>query len=430
VPRIARARGLLLTFVLAVVVSAFAAAFARFFRESIFFVLERLGGNEESTVVARNTSRIVVFVLVTSGLLVAAWLGRLAVRLHRERLGLAAVADAARGAGTGPSVSGTLVRSSGTWLAMASLASLGREAAILETGGSFGSWLGHKLKRPPADLAVTGIAAAFAAAYHAPIGGFLFVREHVVHRPERRTVGCALAGGVFGYLISKQFLGGTTIFARGSDPLGLGSFAHAAVALVPALVATRLFFVARQRVTNPRKPTMQTKRLWLRSIAFALVGGATVALLPLTSGNGMEAIRRGADLKTATIGLGLTLCIGKFVATAAALGSGAPGGVFSPSMAVASGAALMSFEALNKMGVALSGSHWDGMLAAMSVGIAVGTQTPLVGVIVVAELAGDARLIPVCAMSVAGAKLIEVIVRRIRPTRRVELSIDAIPLDG
>lgn len=433
-PRLARARGLLLTLVLAVTVSAFGAIFARVFRESILYTLKHVGGNKSATEVAQRSHRVVVFVLVTAGLLLAAWVGRVAQRWRHERLGLNAVAEAARGVGTGPSLSGTVVRSAGTWVAMASLASLGREAAILETGGSFGAWLARKMRRPTADLASTGIAAAFAAAYHAPISAFVYVREHVVHAPGRRTMACALAGGVFGFLISIQFLGGATVFPRGRHPLGTDSFVHAVVGLVPALMATRLFFWLRLRVTPRGLPAPETTRVWLRSLGFALVGGAVVALVPLTAGNGMEAIRQGAPSPTAvtgaTIGLALALCLGKLIGTTASVGSGAPGGVFSPSMAVASGAALLCFEGLTKVGVTLPGSHWDGMLAAMSVGIAVGTRTPLVGIVVVAELAWDIRLVPVCAFSVGGAWLIEKGVQRLLPKLRAEVAIEAVALDG
>ena len=419
---------MLVTFALAVVVSGFGALFARFFRESILFTLEHLGGDKKSTVVAQQSPRIVVFALVTAGLLTASWIARVAMRWRHERLGLGAVADAARGEGVGPSVQGTVVRSSATWLAMVSLASLGREAAILETGGSTGAWLGRKMGRPPADLASTGIAAAFAAAYHAPIGAFLYVREHVVNRPERRTVGCALAGGVFGYLITVHFLGGTTIFHRGDRPLSGGSFVRAAAGVVPALVATRVFFALRQRLAPRNQPCAESRRVWARSATFALIGGLTVAALPMTSGNGMEAIREGFE--KATFGLAIALCVGKLIATTASIASGAPGGVFSPSMAVAAGAALLSYEAFAKAGVTLPGSHWDGMLAAMSVGIAIGTRTPLVGVVVVAELAGDLRLIPVCAASVAAAKLIEMSADRLRFVRRNEAPIDSLTVDG
>ncbi|CAB4870417.1 unannotated protein [freshwater metagenome] len=424
--RVAQARGLLLTFALAATVSAFGALFAHFFRESILFTLEHLGGDRRSTVVAADSSRLGVFALVTAGLLAAGWIGRIAMRWGHERLGLAAVAVAARGAGAGPSMSGTLLRSSGTWLAMSTLSSLGREAAILETGGSFGAWLGRRMHRPPADLASTGIAAAFAAAYHAPIGAFLYVREHVVNRPERRTIACSLAGGVMGFLFSLQFLGGAPVFHHGVDPLGGGAFVRAAAALIPAVIVTRAFFAVRKRLAPSVEPAPESARIWLRSAVFAVVGGAVVALVPLTSGNGMEAIRQG--FTGATVGLGLALCFGKLVATSASIGSGAPGGVFSPSMAVAAGAALLSFEALAKLGVTLPGTPWDGMLAAMSVGIAVGTRSPLVGIVVVAELAGDARLLPVCGVAVGLAWLVERIIdaasRRLRPERAVVASLD------
>ena len=423
-----RITGMLVTFLAAVSVSAFAALFAFAFRRSIHYLLEHFGGDERSTAVSQSTSPLLVFAIVTGGLLLASWLGRLAARWRHERLGLAQIAEATRGVGNGPSLSGTLVRTSGTWLAMTSLASLGREATILETGGSFGSWLSRKINRPPADLAVTGVAAAFAAVYHAPIGGFLYVREHVVNQPQRRTAGCALAGGVLGWAISMQFLGGGPVFERGVAPLGIDSFTHAAVGLIPALVATRMFFMLRQRIVPAQLPTDETARTWARSLIFAAVGGLTIALVPLASGNGMDAINKGVT--GATVGLGLALCFGKIVATTASLAAGAPGGAFSPSMAVAAGAALLAFEALDKLGAPLSGSHWDGMLAAMSVGIAVGTQAPLVGIVVIAELAGDARLIPVCALSVVGVRALELAVRKLRASRSAGMQVVAETLDA
>ena len=290
---------------------------------------------------------------------------------------------------------------------------------MLETGGSVGASIARRLKRPPADLAATGIAAAFAAAYHAPVGAYLYVQEHVVHRPLRRTLRCALAGAVIGFLIADVGLGGNAIFAHGIDPLGAGAFERAAIGLVPALAATRLFFWIRKSVAAPGAPSPESVRVWVRSLAFALAAGAIVAFVPLTSGNGMEAIRHG--LTDATIGVALALTLGKLAATCAAIGSGAPGGVFSPSMAVAAGAALLSYEFIERTGVSLAGSHWDGMLAAMAIGVAVGTGTPLVGIVIVSELAGDARLLPICALSVGGARLIEEGVkwigrRRVRPT--------------
>jgi H+/Cl- antiporter ClcA len=70
------------------------------------------------------------------------------------------------------------------------------------------------------------------------------------------------------------------------------------------------------------------------------------------------------------------------------------------------------------------------MLAAMSLGIAVGTQAPLVGIVVIAELAGDARLIPVCALSVVGVRALELAVRKLRASRSAGMQVVAETLDA
>jgi chloride channel protein, CIC family len=129
------------------------------------------------------------------------------------------------------------------------------------------------------------------------------------------------------------------------------------------------------------------------------VGGTTVALVPLTAGNGLEAIRHAVG--DATLGVAAALLLAKFVATTASIGCGAPGGVMSPSLAVAGGAALMGDVALRALGADLGAARWDAMLAVMAVGIAVSVRAPLTAVFMVAELAGDLRLVPLTALAVA-----------------------------
>ena len=115
----------------------------------------------------------------------------------------------------------------------------------------------------------------------------------------------------------------------------------------------------------------------------------------------MEALRTSATVGTA--GVACALLIGKLIATTAAVGSGAPGGVVSPSLAVAGGAALASFVALDAFGVQLGGSKWDGILIAMAVGVAISVRSPLVALVMVAEMAGDARVLPLTALAVGVA---------------------------
>ena len=379
-------------------VSIAAALFAHAFRESILAVAHGLGGTGGSVEAARAIGPGAVFVLVTFGVATAAWIGRVAQRRYGEQLGLRAIAAAARGEQPGPTVGGSAVRAGATWVATSSLASLGREAPIMEIGGSLGNVVGRLVGRPRHRLAVTGIAAAFAVAYHAPVAAVLYVEEHLGMRHDRRTVTHAVAGSVIGFLFAQQLLGSRPIFPSAIAPLSSDTIVMALVGVLPAYAASRLFLEARDRLAG-HSPSV--RRASMRALLLAMVVGIVVALVPLTAGNGMEALRTSATMSTA--GVAVALLIGKLIATTAAVGSGAPGGVVSPSLAVAGGAALVSFVALDALGVQLGGSKWDGILIAMGVGVAISVRSPLVALVIVAEMAGDARVLPLAALAVGVA---------------------------
>ncbi len=127
-----------------------------------------------------------------------------------------------------------------------------------------------------------------------------------------------------------------------------------------------------------------------------VVGAVLVASVPLASGNGMEALRAAST--DTTVSVALALALAKLAATAATLRLGVPGGVFSPSLAVSAGWALLAFIGLEAVGFDLPGARWDGMIAAMAVGIAVGLGSPLLAAVVIPEMVGNVSLLPVCAL--------------------------------
>ena len=129
---------------LLVVVSVAAVLFARLFKESTLGVIEWVSGTSDPTEAARDGNWWVVAMVVAVAVVVAAVLGAIARRRAGERIGLTAVAAAARGEGTGPSVRGTLLEGGATWVASTGLASLGRELAIVEAGGALGAASGRQ----------------------------------------------------------------------------------------------------------------------------------------------------------------------------------------------------------------------------------------------------------------------------------------------
>ena len=378
-----------------VVVSVAAVLFARLFKESTLGVIEWVSGTSDPTEAARDGNWWVIAVVVAVAVVVAAVLGAIARRRAGERIGLTAVAAAARGEGTGPSVRGTLLEGGATWVASTGLASLGRELAIVEAGGALGAASGRRLPRFGPSLAAGGIAAAFASAYHAPIAAVIYVEGHLAVRRNRRSLVYTVIGAALSHAITVWVFDGRAIFPGVQGSTG-GMFALAAVGLVPALVGSRVFLELRDLGTIAYSRASRRRRMLTEAAMCVVVGAVLVASVPLASGNGMEALRAAST--DTTVSVALALALAKLAATAATLRLGVPGGVFSPSLAVSAGWALLAFIGLEAVGFDLPGARWDGMIAAMAVGIAVGLGSPLLAAVVIPEMVGSVSLLPVCAL--------------------------------
>ena len=176
------------------------------------------------------------------------------------------------------------------------------------------------------------------------------------------------------------------------------------IVLLPTVVMAKGFLYLRVRVTAD---SLMHLTSWPRSAVVAVLAvaaGLSVAAFPLASGNGMEALQRGPIAATST--LALALVVGKLVGTTAALGAGAPGGVLSPTMAVAAGTALFVLLAADSLGVGVA-HPWDAMVAAMAIGVAVGMRSPLVAIFLIPELLGDYALVLPVAVVVGIAWLLD-----------------------
>jgi CIC family chloride channel protein len=131
----------------------------------------------------------------------------------------------------------------------------------------------------------------------------------------------------------------------------------------------------------------------------AIVGALGIGL-PEVFGNGFEGTNRILAGGLGVLALGL-LFAGKTVATAATVGSGAPGGVFTPSLMV--GAALGALVAHGTLGVAPWLEAPAGAYALIGMGglLAGITRAPLLAVIMIFELTQNtAVLLPMMVVSV------------------------------
>ncbi|HEX4982900.1 MAG TPA: chloride channel protein, partial [Ilumatobacteraceae bacterium] len=364
------------TFVLLVAVVIAAAGFAHLFRESALWIIERYAGHREPTRAAESLAWPFLTAVVIAAVIVAVVLGRVVLRGSSTRIGLEAVAASARGEDRRLSLPATLVRSTATWLVACGLVSIGRESAIVETGGAIGAAAGRWRRGRGDALAAAGIAAAFATAYHAPLAAIFYVEEHLRVGRNRRALGFTVAGAAGGHIVAVTAFDGDALLP-GIDGSRLGLIVLSGLCLLPAVVAGRGFLEFRDRITGAAFDARRRRWRWTAVVAMACIAGLTVAITPMAAGNGMDALRNAST--NATIGLALALAVGKLASTGSALAAGVPGGILFPTIGIAAGWALLAYLAADAAGVGVA-HPWDAMVAAMAIGVAVGLRSPLVAV--------------------------------------------------
>lgn len=379
--------------VLVLFIAAAAAEFAHLFRELILGSVEFFYGGRNATESITSVDRILPAALIAAGILAARFLNNAAHAWQPGRLGIEAIANSAQGIPPGASLRGTLLRATGTLAACMPGTSLGRESAILESGGALGCYVGRRTGINGPALASAGVASAFAAAYHAPFGAVAYVGGHLGVWRDRRAIVYAMIGSLFSDWLSVTHLGGHPVFPGTSDSAG-ALVVLGAIAVVPAFIGARTFVQLRELL--PTWTFGKEHPRVILSVAVA-VSAAVVIWAPLTAGNGMEALRHVAV--GGSIAAAVAMGVGKMIATSATLHAKAPGGVFSPTLAVAAGWVLATYVGLHAIGVDLPGTHWGGLIIGMSVGVAVGLHSPLMGAVVVAEMCGQIGLVPFTAVA-------------------------------
>lgn len=227
-----------------------------------------------------------------------------------------------------------LLRTLASLLSIGSGGSLGREGPLLQLASAITSSAGRRagLRPPRLPLMIACAAsAALAATYHAPLGSSLFVAEIVLGSIAIESIGPLVVSSVVALAITRPILGGQAVFPatvfRFDSVLELPLdllvgviLGAAAPGFVALLAAARASFAALRLA-----PPLQL------GLGGLIVGGISV-LVPDVWGNGhtaLDTMLRGDALGWTAL---LLLLAAKLAATLASVGSGAVGGVFTPTM--------------------------------------------------------------------------------------------------
>ncbi len=233
----------------------------------------------------------------------------------------------------------SLVKSTAAMFSIASGGSIGREGPLVQLAAVAASWIGRwrKMSAPQLRLLVAcGAAAGIASAYNAPIAGSFFVAEIILGTIAMESLGPLAVSAVSATLTMRALSDAHTLYKVPEFTLhslweigpfvGLGIVAGTLSPwFLKSLRATEAVF-ARTKLPLPL-------RLGLGGL---MVGGLAV-WVPEVTGNGYSVVVSILNGGLAWQMLFLVL-VCKWAATAASFGSGAPGGVFTPTLFI--GAAM------------------------------------------------------------------------------------------
>ena len=223
-------------------------------------------------------------------------------------------------------------------------AAVGREGPIIQIGSALGSTLGQIIRMTPAQriiLVAAGAGAGIAATFNTPIGGVMFTIELMMPEmsiasflPVALSTAAATFIGRFFFGVAPAFavppLAPLAIDASSAVMLGLYALMGVVIGVAATGLIRGLHFLEDvfEKIENP----------YLRHILGMLMIGVLIYVLQRSLGHyfvegvGYATIQSILSGDLAAPGLLLLLFVCKLFATSTSLGSGASGGVFSPSL--------------------------------------------------------------------------------------------------
>ena len=289
----------------------------------------------------------------------------------------------------------SLVKTISALFSISTGASIGREGPLVQLSSLLASLIGRLRNSPIPQrrhLVACGAAAGIASAYNAPIAGSFFVAEIVLGTVVVESLGPLILASVAATFVTRAFHGEGPLYQ--SPDLGL----HTRWEIVP-LCAIGIFLglLAPLYLRVLRRTESLFSKLDLPVPAKLGLGGAVVGLLamfyPQVCGNGQGLVtslfHQNWDFETI-----LFLLIVKLIATSATFGSGAVGGVFTPTLFIGSAIGVLYGQAVLYLAPQLRPDPTMYGLMGMGSFLAATTGAPLMAILMVFELTLSYAIVP------------------------------------
>ncbi len=280
-------------------------------------------------------------------------------------------------------------------LALSSGLTLGRQGPTVHIGAAVAAQLSHWVPTSPdhrRQMIAAGAGAGLAAGFNAPIAGILFVVEELLHDVSQLTLGTAIVAAFIGGVVSR-LLGGrnfnlnlelttykASFFAQ-EIPfyLMLGILAGILGALFCKGIFVSLNLYRKSKLSLP----------WRVGLA-GFISGTVVAFLPdsFRDSTGLRefVITGDAGWQSSAIAF-----VAHFILTLIACGSGAPGGLFAPSLILGSALGyLVGILQYHLLGITLPTTY---ALAGMGAFFSAVAKVPITAIVIVFEMTADFNLV-------------------------------------
>jgi H+/Cl- antiporter ClcA len=285
-----------------------------------------------AAVAAASPARIVL-VLLAAGVLAGA--GTLIVRQRLRGSGGGEVSEAIWLRGGRLELLPSLLRGLISIVIVGLGASLGREAAPQLAGAAVASELCDRssqiTQRQRRLLVAAGAGAGMAAVYNVPLGGALFALEVLLGTLALPLVLPALLMSLIATTVAWIVIPTAATYAVAAYHVSAAQIVWAAV-IGPLAGLTAVAWVRLIATANRARPSRRSLRMLAPVIVFTVLGALAIQY-PQLLGNGKE-LAQAVFIGKLSVGLLAILLVLKPLVTAGCLGSGAPGGLFTPTLAL------------------------------------------------------------------------------------------------
>ncbi|MCC6145293.1 MAG: H(+)/Cl(-) exchange transporter ClcA [Candidatus Hydrogenedentes bacterium] len=272
--------------------------------------------------------------------------------------------------------------------------SLGREGPTVQMGAAMGKFLADILKVPPKAtprLEACGAGAGLAAAFHAPLAGFIFTVEELQREFSSLTYAMALIAAVVADIVTTSFWGTANAFhATGFDHLPMSALP---LCVVVGLVAGLTGTAFNKGLLWMQEMVRQKVHLlpWQRAGLIGVFVGLIAWWLPELAGGGhnvAQSLLHAGDVHPSVQFL-LILFVGKFLLTLLSYMAGVPGGIFAPMLLMGASLGILFGTATSSIAPWIVEEPAAMAAIGMAAFFAAVVRAPLTGVVLVLQMTSD-----------------------------------------